>query len=212
MEITNKTLAMFLVAAIAVSLFGTIISLNKLSSISTTGYATSDTGTATVYVNSSTSIFFYVDAVNWGEGYVNATPGAPFNCTLNSEGLRSAGCVRFTQVSQGFVLENEGNTYPTINLDSDVNGSVMLGEHWSYGGPLLLWKVTANETNSCGGGGIPAPLASYIPANTTGAGSLICPALEFANGNDTLKIDVQVNIPYTVTTGQKTAQFTAQAS
>lgn len=212
MEITNKTLAMFLVGAIAVSLFGTIISLNKLSSISTTGYAASDQGTATVYVNSSTSIFFSIDSVNWGEGYVNATPGAPFNCTLNTEGLRSAGCVRFTAVSQGFVLENEGNTYPAINLDSDVNGSQMFGEHWTYGGPLLLWRVTNNESSSCGGGGIPAGLASYIPANTTGIGSLICPALEFANGNDTLLINVQVNIPYTVSAGSKTAQFTAQAS
>jgi len=190
-------------------LFGTIISLNKLSSISTTGFATSSVGTASVYVNSSTSIFFYVNAINWGEGYVNATSGSQYNCTLNSEGLKSSGCVRFTTVSQGLILENEGNTYPAINLKTNTNGSILFGENWLYGGPLLLYKVTNNETNSCGS---PAP-SSYTPVNNSaGVGTLICPATEYATGNDTLKIDVQVNIPYTVSSGAKSVTFTAQAS
>ena len=49
MEINNRALVLFLVAAIVVSLAGTIISLNKLGTLRyTTGLAASDTATATL--------------------------------------------------------------------------------------------------------------------------------------------------------------------
>lgn len=208
MEITNKTLAMFLVAAIVVSLAGTIISLNKLGRISTTGYATTDTGTASVYVNTSTEIRFAINAINWGEGYVNATAGAPLNCTLDSENGKSAGCIRFTQNNVGLTLENDGNTLPSISLKSDVNGTGMFGDFSSYGGSQLLYKVTNNETNSCTS---PIP-AAYTDVNITAPGTVVCPAFEYNDANDTLTVDVKVNFIYLTTSGQKTASFLATAS
>lgn len=210
MEITNKTLAIFLVAAVVVSLAGTIISLNKLGTIHyTTGYASTDTGTATLYVNSSTEIIFVIDAIDWGEGYVNATAGAPLNCTLNSEGDKSAGCIRFTTNDVGMVLQNDGNTIPIVSLKSDVNGTGMFGELFDYGGSQLMYKVTNNETDSCT---TPVP-AAYTDVNVTGGlGTEICPGLEYNDANDTLRVDVQVNFNYLTLAGQKIAQLTATAS
>ncbi len=214
MEMSNKTLSLLLVAAIAISLFGTIISVNKLSKFqtikTTTGFATSDQGTATVYINSSTSIFFYVDTVNFGTGYVNGSAGAPQNCTMNSEGLKTTpGCIEFNTVTQGFVLENEGTTIPSVQLSSDSNASEFLtGATWDYGGPQFLYKVTNNETSACTS---PVP-ATYTNINDTAPGTVICSGLDYQTDNDTLKIDIQINIPITTTTGQKTAILTAQAS
>ena len=54
MEISNKTLAILLLAAVAVSLGGTIISmnsLNRLGEITTTGYATDPTGIVNLSVD-----------------------------------------------------------------------------------------------------------------------------------------------------------------
>lgn len=205
MEITNKTLAMFLVAAIVVSLAGTIISLNKLGRISTTGFATSDTGTASLYVNSTTEIFFAVDAVNWGEGYVNVTAGAPLFCTLDSETLVSTGCVRFTANDVGLVLENDGNTYPSISLKATQNGTTMFTDASAN----LSYRVINNESNSCTS---PAP-AAYTAVNVTGGvGTVVCPALEYLTANDTIRVNVLVNFTNIATTGAKSTTFTATAS
>lgn len=214
MEMSNKTLSLLLVAAIAISLFGTIISVNRLSRFqavkTTTGFATSDQGTATVYINSSTSIFFAIDTVDFGTGYVNGTGGSPQNCTMNTEGLKTApGCIQFNTVTQGFVLENEGTTIPSIQLSSDSNASEFLtGATWDYGGPQFLYKVTNNESLSCAS---PAP-AAYTNINDTAPGTVICSGLDYQTDNDTLLIDIHINIPITTTTGQKTAILTAQAS
>lgn len=209
MEITNKTLAMFLVAAVVVSIAGTVISLNRLGSLQyTTGYASSDQGTATVYVNSTTDILFTIDSINWGEGYVNASVGAPLNCTLDSENTKSAGCIRFTQNNVGLILLNDGNTYPAVRLYSNVNGTDMFGAQTTYGGSQLQYKVTNNETNSC----TSVPVSTYTDVNETNPGTLVCDALEYADANDTLRLDVWVNFNYLTASGQKTATFTATAS
>lgn len=214
MEMSNKTLSLLLVAAITISLFGTIISVNKLNRFqtikATTGFATSDQGTATVYINSSTSIFFSIDTVDFGTGYVNGTGGSPQNCTLNTEGLKTTpGCIDFNTVTQGFVLENEGTTMPSIQLSSNSNASEFLtGATGEYGGPRFLYKVTNNESSSCTS---PVP-ATYTDINDTAPGTVICSGLDYKTDNDTLLIDIQINIPITTTTGQKTATLTAQAS
>jgi hypothetical protein len=60
MDISNKTLAIFLVAAIFISLCGTLVSLNKLSSMGFTGYAINDTdlGYTNFSITSNVSLVF----------------------------------------------------------------------------------------------------------------------------------------------------------
>jgi hypothetical protein len=214
MEMSNKTLAMLLVAAIAVSLFGTIFSLNKLGGIGTTGYAVNVNGTATVYVNASTSIRYAVNSVNWGTGSVNST--AFYNCTMSTDAANSGGCLGFTSANGApFILENDGNNVALINLAANATALTFLGVSPSglYGNTQFKWKVTANETGACLGTLSPAA-GAYANVNTTGPGTRICdtPGLNTTESSDSLKIDIYVNIPYDVPGGSKSATLTATAS
>lgn len=209
MDISNKTLAMLLVAAVVVSLAGTIISLNKLSSLSTTGYATSTTGTANVQVNTSASIRFAVSSLNWSSGSVNSTLGAPLNCTLIVGLANSAGCIGFTQVTNPLVLENDGNLPVKVELATDKSAATFIGGN-AAGGPQFMYNVSNNESDSCYT--TPTPTAYFTDVNTTSTGTQICDTLDFKDANDTLKIYVKINIPYDVTAGVKQAIFTATAT
>ncbi len=208
MEMSNKTLAMLLVAAIAVSLFGTIFSLNRLESFGTTGFATQANGTASVYVNTTTSIIFNVSTINWGTGYVN-TSGGYVNCTMATDAAHSAGCSGFTTVSNGFILENDGNTNATVSLYANATAVQFIGGS-SGGGPLFQYKVSNNEATSCSS---PAP-SSYTDVNVTPPGTTICPSttFDFNNSKDTMEIEVMINIPDNSLSGQRAATFTATAS
>ncbi|GIU70270.1 MAG: hypothetical protein KatS3mg002_1506 [Candidatus Woesearchaeota archaeon] len=215
MEITNKTLGLLLVAAVTISLFGTIISINRMNRImemsSLSGYATTAQGNVSVYVNTSTSIRFAIDYVDWGTGYVNTT-GGYVNCTLRTDGTpNSAGCVGFNELNQGFVLENDGTTTATVQLYSNANASQFIGGTSDGGGPQFMYKVSQNESNSCISGLTPT---SFTDVNTTSPGTTICPSsnFNFTDSADSIKIDLYVNIPYTVPPGQKLAVLTATAS
>ena len=209
MELSNKTLAMFLVAAIAVSLFGTLFSLNRLGSLGATGYATSANGTAIVVVNTSTSIKYVVATINWGSGLVNTTAGY-LNCTLATDAANTAGCIGFNTVSQGFILENDGNTVAAVTLSSNRTAAQFIGGTSDGGGPLFRYKVANNgtESSSCGS---PNP-AAYTDVNVTAPGTLICSALNYSDTQDSLEVDIYVNIPYTALGGQKIAGLQATAS
>jgi hypothetical protein len=74
-EISNRTLAILLIIAIAISLGGTIVSLNRLAQVRVpviTGFA-SDQGTATVNITSQASLIFAVNSIDFGNGWVNST-------------------------------------------------------------------------------------------------------------------------------------------
>ena len=133
---------------------------------------------------------------------------------MNTENFKSLGCVNFTQVNGGFILENDGNTLPTINLASDKNGTdaTMFGSYFVRGGSLLQYKVTSNETDNatCDAGTV-GPVA-YTDVNITDLGTDICHHMNYQDANDTLRIDVQVNFLDLTTPGQKSAIFTASAS
>jgi hypothetical protein len=209
MEITNKTLAMFLVAAIVVSLAGTIISLNKLGSISTTGYASNVNATARVNVNAVSSVVFRISSMDWGTGSVTANASATqFNCTLISNATNSVDCFGFNVVTNPFVLENDGNTNVSVTLKSNATATQFIGGTAVYGGPVFQYNVSNNETSSCV---TPAP-AGFTDVNVTGAGTQICDVLDSTDTKDTIKIHIKINIPYTATTGDRTANLMATAT
>jgi hypothetical protein len=203
MDISNKTLAIILVAAVVVSLAGTIISLNKLNGI--TGFATTPTGIAEVQVNTTSSIRFAVATVNWTSGSVNSTY---VNCTMDTVGNLSSGCIGFHSVSQALVLENDGNVPVNVSLRAASSNSTFIGGTLVGGGPEFMYNVTVNETNSCGA---PVP-AAWTDVNLSSPGTLICPYLDYTDGNDSLKIGLWINIPYTASSGIKSNTLTATAS
>lgn len=229
-EISNRTLVALLVATVVVSLGGTFIALgsvnNKLSSLglgTITGFALIPNATATVTVQSLSSIKFSQGSVAFGTGGVN-TSGGFNNCTLSTldgtTGLNS-GCTDFSQVNNGFTIENDGNSNLSVELRSNVSATDFIG----LGSALFLWNVTVNESSSCvnasaNGNGVvdPNTTADCGTGNSTGSASCgsifeavsttnknICPRLLFIDSSDALNIDINISIPLDAPTGAKVA-------
>ncbi len=210
MDITNKTLAMFLVAAIVISLAGTIISLNQLNKM--TGYAVSaSTGTARVNVSSTTSITFTTNTIDFGNGSINV---AYNNCTMYAnatngtiDNWKSAGCTDFsTALPAPFTLENNGNPDVSVNLNSSTDAAGFLGG--STITPVFQYAVFNAESGSCGAAITPT---TWADVNATALGTLVCSDFNALDSNDTLKIAVRIVIPLDAS-GIKTATFTATAT
>lgn len=208
MEISNKTLAMVLVVAIAVSMFGTMVSLNRMQQQpQLTGFATDPQGIASVQVNSTASIRFSQNSVDWGSGSVNTSAGSPQNCTLSTRGAKSAGCNGFNNLTTGFVLENDGSTHMLIQINFSKNATDFIGGTFDYGGYLAFFNVSNNESASCLN--LNRTYENWTMNNLTQINPLICDNLNFTDSKDELRIDILINIPYTSPAATKTVNVTA---
>jgi hypothetical protein len=206
MDISNRTLAMFLIAAMVISLAGTLISLNRINKMGgLTGFASSDVGNVSLFVNTTQSLIFTVSTINFGTGTVNQTSQY---CNLTSDASTPIRpwCEGF-QAATGLVLENNGNVNLSVQLASsvDVNSTSFL-----QGGPnaYFKWAITNNESGSCN---TALSYAAYSNVNTTAPGTMVCTDLNWS-GSDTLLINVSLGIDVTKVGsigGQRNATFTA---
>lgn len=226
-DVSNKTVVMLLIATVVVSLGGAYISLNavstKLSGIGVgpiTGFATVPNGTATLTISLVSSIQFSQPTVAFGTGSINTTLG---NCTLSTTNANNgAGCVDFSEVGNGFTIENDGNTNLSITLSASANAATFIED----GASLFLWNVSVNESGSCvnasGARGVVSPntTAGCLGEGNTNSscGAIfeavstttknICPSLLFDDASDALNIDINVSIPVTAPAGAKSATLT----
>ena len=226
-DISNRTVVALLIATIVVSLGGTFVVLNninsKLASLdlgTITGFALIPNATATVTVQTFSSIKFSQASVAFGTGNVN-TSGGFNNCTLSTldgaTGLNS-GCADFSQVDNGFTIENDGNSNLSVELRSNVTAEQFI----ELGSALFLWNVTVNESSSCRNTSredVVQPNTS-LGCSTSGAANSdcgtifesvsttnknICPRLLFVDGSDALNIDINISIPSDAPAGGKVA-------
>jgi len=207
MEISNKTLALLLVAAIVVSIGGTLISLNNVNQ-GITGHVTSNaTGTTSVNVGAVTTLRFDISSVDFGAGSVN-TSGGFNNCTMWINGtttITQTGCTGFntTNINGAFVIENAGTTYLNVTLNCSKNASTFIGGT----SPAFQFVISNNNTGSCVSGINYTGWtdAAISPVN-------ICTNLTPSKPNSTMLIGVQVRIPQDSLTGSQSAIFTAQGT
>lgn len=232
-EISNRTVVILLIATVVISLGGTFISLsainNRLSALGLapiTGFALIPNATATVTVQTFASIKFSQPSVAFGSGYVDVAAGYN-NCTLSTldsdqEGANS-GCLGFVNVSNGFTIENDGNTNLSVELYSNVSATDFI----EIGSALFLWNVTVNESGSCvnksgtdrlavepnttddGCGGETSDCGAIFESVDSYVGSAnkknICPSLLFEDSFDALNIDINISIPSDAPPGDKIA-------
>ena len=204
-EISNRTLAILLILAIAISLGGTIISLNRFTQVNMiTGLAGSSTGSARVNVTSTASLRFVKNATNFGDGSVNTSAGNQY-CRLTAEELidyngTAATCIGFNTSREELEIENDGNTLLNVTLASAKTPAQFIGGTT----PEFMWKVDANESLVCDGSIAPA---DWTTVSTTDL--QICPKLDFQNGNDSLDVHFNITIPYNSLTGVQTVTLTA---
>ena len=118
MDVSNKTLAVLLIAAIVVSLGGTLLS----SGGQKTGYAT--TGTINYSVDDNFAVDFTTTNIDFGTGSVDIGNGP---CVLESSTAPNGGCVGFETSPGTLTFDNIGNTACSVTLDGDETETVFIG-------------------------------------------------------------------------------------
>jgi hypothetical protein len=210
MELSNKSLALLLVAAIVVSLGGTVVSLNRLSTLSLTGFAVNDTdvGYTNFSITSNVSVVFDVSRIDFGSGSVNGSGPGLQNCTLESNGTTPDAlmCLLFPTTDTQLILFNDGNQNVSVRLLSNATADEFIGG--DSGLNNFSWKVAQNESNSC-------LTLSDSSFNEVAAGTLysegrdVCDQLDYNDNSDSLAIDLRLVIPENAFQGAREATITA---
>ncbi len=236
---SQKTLVVFAIVSVVVSLFGLFMAfsavntMNNWLALSPGATGNQTLGTVNITVQSNLVIVFTNDTIDWGSGYViSGTPVA----NLTSEGLMQ-GWFNATKgnVTNGFVLENTGNQNATLYLKTDKNATAFLmapldstgTENFTYkyrncvnvagtcAGYRALTPTNVNDlTVACGGTVMAADV--YRNVNSTNGGSYIlgdrlCTQFGFLETADELRIDVAIALPTTAPVNPKGAIMTATA-
>lgn len=211
-DISNKTLAILLAVSIVISLGGLLVFMTK-GGEDITGAAISPVALARINITARASINWTVNTVDWGTGYVN---GSAQYCVLNTEGENNPlNCTNFTTVTQALLLENDGNRIVSVNISSNVTPAEFIGGT----DPWFQWKLSNNESNSCGShnAGNNCYVNSSALQNQTYTTVFttpveICPCFKFQNSNDTINTNLQVKVPSDSYTGVREATLTAIAT
>ena len=220
MDITNKTLAFFLVAAIVVSVVGTMTSLNKIDRFQTesgpAGLATTDTGNVSLYVNRTASIVFRNATINWGSGYVNISSSGVTNCVMDTKGgagtVTTPDCEEFTPQT-GLHIENDGNL--DVNLTFNFSGNnTIIGDTADGLNMPASWQFNVSNGSAAGACSNYALKPSGNWVNITGThvsyGVTVCDNFTWET-NDRFRIDFRVLIPDNTESGTKNITLYAEA-
>ena len=199
MDISNKSLALILVASILISAGGTFTALIKLDQLRgariITGFATTGTtGLTNVTVTSQIALSAIYNFINFGGGFANGS-----TCRLNSTGAGSLGnCTTFRDANESIVVRNDGNSNLSINVSFDKTNASWIGGT----NPGVWFAAWNNETGAC-----PNGTRFYGPYNWTGLnraageGYRVCQGsanvglLAFDDNKDAINIDIAVLVP-----------------
>ena len=200
-EISNKTLAILLIAAIVISLGGTLISLNRLARIripDITGFTIG--ATVGVNISETTEVNWTTSSIDWGTGTVVGGK----RCTLNSYAAPdAANCTSFSTDSDGLVLENIGNKNVSLNISCGTDADGFIGGT----SPVYKWNATELDgATTCVEVGTPSDWQTASTVHTN-----ICSNFQCDNDYDTIQFDVMVVLPDDAF-GEKEDTITATAT
>jgi hypothetical protein len=198
MDMSNKSLALLLVAAIVISLGGALVSLNQLQKGGPVGLATGKVNVS-ITTNVSCNIDSNVSFGSSGQVLVTTTlstnssnSGTYNDCTTN------AAC-------SGMAINNTGNVNVNVTFNASAAGATFLGTADS--------DFTYNTYNGTGvnSSGYPDPgCKEILPgawATVPTAATEICNNLTFADANDMMVIEFNVTLYSTTPPGTKTTNI-----
>lgn len=151
-QISNKTLTFLLIAAVVVSIGGTIISVNRLNQLRfqiprITGLGS--TGYVNVTIAGVTSINLIDTQINFGSCSPNATTGTNVSSNV-SDGWGAPGVCRIdgdlTTNEDNITIQNDGNK----NINVSVKTSVVAGTSFIGGTNPQFYFITRNASNRLG--------------------------------------------------------------
>jgi hypothetical protein len=211
---SENLLLVVAIVAVIVSGFSAVftsVSIQNFKSNWITGFPTA-IGTANLSVEAAAIINFTIYEINWSSGRVNT--GAP-NATLDT----SAGTVtggNWTANSRGLVLVNQGNTNVSLQLNTAKTAATFIGGT----NPIFQWNVSMpngnttsclNATNNTGA----TPGHLYNMSVFTGVSTsafLVCDKFQYHPQNNTVRIDIRIQVPSNSLTGTLSDTLTATAT
>jgi hypothetical protein len=206
MDLSNKSLALLLVAAIVISLGGTLISLNQLSQEEISGLATAS---GKVNISVTTNASCTIDSnVSFGSAGQVLTPTVLSTNSSNS-GSGYADCTTNSACS-GMTINNTGNVNVNVTFYSGSGGATFLGTADS--------DFTYNTYNGTGinSSGYPDPGCKTITPGTWStvptAETKICDNLTAADAADMMVIEYNITLYPTTPPGIKTATITVNCA
>jgi hypothetical protein len=167
-----------------------------------TGRAVDETAEVNITIESTASVTFIDDFIDFGVGQVDAGQS---NAVINSWGGVTNG--NWTPVTDWLSLENVGNINASVNITSGKTAATYIGGN----SPAYQMNVTNGEIGSCTNGtALPSGLgASLVTLDTTQL--QICAPLRFDAATDTVNLSIQLTIPNDAS-GVKTDTLTASAT
>jgi len=180
--------------AVIVSLVGfgftysSVMSFRKIM----TGFAT-ETGTINLTVQTTASVNFTIDNVNFGAGAVDAGetfavitthPAADTetNCSQNNCSANP------WDMPDNFVIENIGTVNVSSNVSFSKDAAGLLGA--SSTNPEFQFAMAENETGSC-----PGTLSATSWTDATTSQQAVCDNFGFLDSKDTLNMSIRIKIP-----------------
>jgi hypothetical protein len=216
-DLSNKTLAMFLLAAMVVSLFGTFIVLNKVgTNVGPTGLATTGTGIVNLTVESFLSITTNESSlIEFGACSLNES--RPINITSMRTQDTQTYCSSYVTPSN-ISVRNNGNVVVNVSIKSDtcapgganlsctfLNNSALA---YTENGLFQFMTTNAGRAGYTGGCGTPVAFTTINGTHDYRA----CTNLAAAAVANSFVADFLLRLPRGLGTGTKTATLTFTAS
>lgn len=209
-DLSNKALAVLLVAAIVVSVFGTFVSLERISSMGfPTGMASSNdtSGVTDFTITSNFSITFVQNAIHFGSGAVLGG-----DCTMgtnNSPPTDDSHCSGFNSTvhTANLTIENDGNIAANVSLNFSADASSFIG------GTSPSFQYDVRNASSRGGCDLIQNTSSGFKevgaTETSTSGARVCRTLHFEDTEDRIQVGVWLRIPEDAPIRANTVSITA---
>ena len=212
-EVSNRTLATLLIVAIVISVAGMFFAMKGVSQVSNyiTGYQTSPAGTTKVNITEVTAITLINDTVDFGTGYRNATAvDVNTECNLTTNQSTKPTCwVNITSwAPRPFLLENSGNNYVNITINSSNKTSFLSGAPTGTDArryqfvPVDAAPATVFAGRGKNGCNVTFSITAWTEFNQSP--QLLCTNMSPYDQEDSFYVDINVSVPSGITGSKST--------
>jgi hypothetical protein len=206
MEISNRTLAVLLVAAIVLSVGGAMLTVAKLGDLVSilpisgiTGFGV--TGVVNVSLQPTATLNVSQTYVDFGVGTVTALRTAAL---LISDNYSTNWTAYGAYAPRPLRVMNVGNVNLSVSVIADKNAATFFG---GGTGSSIQFNATNNGTNACSG-----TIRVAMTEISSSATQYICSELQDAYNQNEVNVYTRLYIPYDAPTGNKTTIWTFNGS
>jgi hypothetical protein len=203
MDVSNRTLAVLLIAAIVFSVGGTLMSFSQTGVGSPTGFATNSTdGTVQLTINQAISITLIDSDINFGNCNVSTSGLTNYDSSLGSSGVNNSLCSG--SLPDNITIENDGNVEANVTVQTLYNGTTMFGDDNAHIG-FFAANVTGDE--GCAG----TLTTTRTNMSVEGQDYLVCDNLTFGASNDQIAYFAYITLSDQSTSVQTSTTVTFEA-